>query len=74
MTKPAITTLSALNIVPSSTSKNNGVYFPQITLAQKNAIPANLLRNGCVVYQTDDAGANTLQLYANGAWVTITAA
>jgi hypothetical protein len=65
MPKPAITTLSALSIVPSSTNNNNGFYAPQLTAAQITAIPATTLRNGAIVYNTT---LNFFQVYVNGAW------
>ena len=65
MPKPAITRVPNLAITPVSTNKNNGLYAPQLTAAQRDAIPAATLANGAIVYNTD---SGTLQSYLDGAW------
>lgn len=69
MTKPAITRVSSLAIVPSSTDNNNGFYPPKLTAANIAAIPANTLQVGGIVYNTT---TGFLQTYTSGnTWVNI---
>jgi len=63
MPKAAITRVPGLEISTSST-KNNGLYIPQLTTAQRDAIPANLLRAGAMIYNTT---TSTYQGYNKGA-------
>lgn len=65
MPRSAITRVSNLAVTPSSTNKNNGFYAPQLTTAQRDAIPAATLVNGAVIYNTT---TNTFQNYTNGVW------
>jgi len=69
MPKPAITRVPNLAITPVSTNKNNGLYAPQLTTAQRDAIPAATLVNGAIIYNTS---INLFQSYQNGAWYTLT--
>jgi hypothetical protein len=68
MTNPNITTLTGLNIVTDFVNPDYGFYLPQLTTAQRNAIPLTTIRNGALVYNIT---TNTMQAYQNGAWVTI---
>ena len=65
MPRPAITTFSSLAVKESPTNKDNGFYAPQLTTAQRDAIPATTLVNGAIIYNT---ATNTFQNYTNGAW------
>lgn len=65
MPRPAITRVPNLAITPVSTNKNNGLYAPQLTQTQINAIPAATLANGAIVYNT---ALGTLQSYVDGVW------
>ncbi len=69
MPKPAITRVPNLAIAPVSSNKNNGLYAPQLTTAQRDAIPAATLANGAIIYNTS---VNLFQSYQNGAWYTLT--
>lgn len=60
MPKPAITRVPNLAITPVSTNKNNGLYAPQLTAAQRDAIPVATLANGAIIYNTT---SNTYQIY-----------
>lgn len=64
MTKAAITRVSNLEVSTSKTS-NNGFYAPRLTTAQITAIPASILVNGAIVYNTT---TNRFQNYIDGAW------
>ena len=65
MPKPAITRVPNLAITPVSTNKNNGLYAPQLTTTQRDAIPATTLANGAIVYNTT---TGQFQVYQNSAW------
>ena len=66
MPRSAITRINGgLQVAANTTNKNNGFYAPQLTTAQRDAIPAATLVNGAVVYNTT---TNTFQNYTNGAW------
>jgi hypothetical protein len=69
MPKPAVTRVPNLAITPVSSNKNNGFYAPQLTTAQRDAIPTATLANGAIVYNTS---TNTFQVYQNGAWTNLT--
>jgi hypothetical protein len=68
MINPNITTLTGLNIVPDSTNPNNGLYLPQLTTGQRDAIPLTTIRNGALIYNIT---TDTIQAYQAGAWVTV---
>ena len=68
MPKPLITRFSSVDIEPSSTNRDNGLYIPRLTEAQKNIIPADVIHNGCIIYNITD---NEVQVYKNGAWTNI---
>ena len=65
MSDAPITKLSSLDISPDPHNKNNGFYVPQVTTAQRDAIPSNTIRNGGIIYNTEQ---NTFQTYAQGSW------
>lgn len=65
MSDAPITKLSGLDISPDPHNKNNGFYAPQLTTAQRDAIPSNTIRNGGIIYNTEQ---NTFQTYAQGTW------
>jgi len=65
MPKPAITTFSSVAVTQSPTNKDNGLYAPELTQAQIDAIPADTLRNGAIVYNTS---IDFFLLYENGLW------
>lgn len=65
MSDAPITKLSSLDISPDPHNKNNGLYVPQVTTAQRNAIPSNTIRNGGIIYNTEQ---ETFQTYAQGTW------
>jgi hypothetical protein len=75
MPLPAITRVSGLAVTPTSSNKNNGFYAPQLTTAQRDAIPTATLVNGAIIYNTN---LNTFQSYQviNGAsiWLSLSAA
>lgn len=70
MPKSAITRVTNLAITPTSTNNNNGFYLPQLTTTLRNAIPASVIVNGALIYNTTE---NQLQGYINGAWTEIAA-
>ena len=66
MPRSAITRINGgLQVAANATNKNNGFYAPQLTTAQRDAIPATTLVNGAIIYNT---ATNTFQNYTNGAW------
>ena len=65
MSDAPITKLSSLDIYPDPHNKNNGFYVPQVTTAQRDAIPSDTIRNGGIIYNTEQ---NTFQTYAQGTW------
>jgi hypothetical protein len=67
MPRSAITRVSSLAITPSSTNKNNGFYAPQLTTAQRDAIPASTLTNGAIIYNTTATTYQVYQTYVNAA-------
>ncbi len=69
MSQPAITRVSNLQVSPSSTNKNNGLYAPSLTAAQIAAIPA--AANGGIVYNST---AGNFQIRQGAAWANITTA
>lgn len=72
MSDNQITKLSGLDIVPDTdNTKITGLYIPQLTTAQINALSTNIVRNGGLVYDVTD---NELKVRKNGAWVAITTA
>jgi hypothetical protein len=78
MPRSAITRVSSLAITPSSTNKNNGFYAPQLTTAQRDAIPASTLTNGAIIYNTTATTYQVYQTYVNAnggattsAWTTL---
>lgn len=78
-----ITTLSSLRIDPVKHNQAiNGFYLPQLTVAQRNAIPFNanptksILRGGALIFTTDAVGAapnqsGITQLYQRNGWGAI---
>ena len=68
MPKPLITRFSSVDIEPSSTNKDNGLYIPRLTEEQKIIIPAEVIHNGCIIYNITD---NEVQVYKNGAWTNV---
>jgi len=68
MPKPAITTFSSLAVNQSPTNKDNGLYAPELTQDQIDAIPADTLRNGAIVYNLTE---NFFQIYENDEWQSI---
>lgn len=72
MSDSQITKLSGLDIVPDSdNTKITGLYVPQLTTVQINALSADVVRNGGLVYDVTD---NELKVRKDGAWVAITTA
>lgn len=72
MSDNQITKLSGLDIVPDTdNTKITGLYVPQLSTAQINALSADVVRNGGLVYDVTD---NELKVRKNGAWVAITTA
>jgi hypothetical protein len=71
MPKAAVTRINgAFQIQPKTvTSVNNGFYAPQLTQTQINNIPASVLQNGAIVYNTT---TNIFQVFQNGQWATLT--
>lgn len=65
MPKPAITNFSSVNVTPSSTNNNNGVYLPQLTTAQRDAIPGTTARNGGMIYNST---TQTIEARIGGNW------
>ena len=67
MPKSAITRINGgLQVAANTTTnKNNGFYAPQLTTAQRDAIPATTLANGAIIYNTT---TNTFQNYTSGVW------
>jgi hypothetical protein len=73
MSNTPITTLSGLNISPTGASekKITGLYIPQLTTAEIDALDASIVRNGGLVY---DSTADELKVYKNNAWRNVTTA
>jgi hypothetical protein len=74
----AITTLTSLRINPSDNNQAiNGFYLPQLTVAQRNAIPSpSILRGGALIFTTDAVAPapnpiGITQLYQRNGWGTI---
>ena len=65
MSDTQITKLSSLDISPDPQNNNNGFYAPQLSSAQRNSIPTNTLRNGALIYNSDD---KVFQVYVEGSW------
>lgn len=66
MPRSAITRINGgLQVAANTTNENNGFYAPQLTTAQRDAIPATTLVNGAIIYNTT---TNTFQNYTNGVW------
>lgn len=65
MSDTQITKLSSLDISPDPQNNNNGFYAPQLSDAQRDSIPANTLRNGALIYNSDD---KVFQVYVEGSW------
>lgn len=63
MPKASITRFSGVAIDPVSSNNNNGLYPPQLTTAQRDAIPIDVLKDGGVIYNID---VGELQTYNNG--------
>jgi hypothetical protein len=69
MPRPPITTFSSVAVKEVSTNKNNGLYVPQLTTNQRDAIPiANLEKRGGIIYNTTD---NVFQFFQNGNWINL---
>jgi hypothetical protein len=64
MPKAPITTFSSVAVTPSSTNNENGLYVPQLTTAQRDAIPDP--KNGGIIYNLT---TNTVETRVNGGWV-----
>ena len=64
MPKPAITTFSSLAVKESPTNNENGLYVPQLTTAQRDAIPDP--KNGGIIYNLD---THTVETRVNNAWI-----
>ena len=69
MPNTQITKLSSLDITPNQQNKNNGFYVPKLTTTERDAIPSNTIRNGGIIYNTDQ---NTIQTYAQDLWNSLT--
>ena len=65
MSDAPITKLSSLDISPDLHNKNNGFYAPQLTTAQRDAIPSNTIRNGGIIYNSD---LRFFQVYQDNTW------
>jgi hypothetical protein len=70
MPKPAVTRINGAFAVQANTLPNNGLYAPRLTTTQRNTIPASVLANGAIIYNTT---TNRFELYQNGQWGTIAA-
>lgn len=66
MPKPQITRFSSIDVSPVVSNKNNGLYAPQLTTAQRDAIPVSVRRVGGIIYNTD---VTMYQLYTAAGWV-----
>lgn len=66
--KGPITTLTNLRIKPSKRNPSNGFYPPQLTTAQRDAIPISPENAGCIIYNTS---VGTDQALINNKWVDI---
>ena len=69
MSNTPITKLSSLDITPDQNSKYNGFYLPQLTDAGRDAIPADAVRNGGLIYNITTKKINA---YVNETWVSLT--
>ncbi len=69
MPKAPITRVSGLEITPSTTNKNTGLFLDAITTVQRDAIPTKTA--GLLISNSD---TNTLQTYQSGAWTNLTTA
>jgi hypothetical protein len=70
MPKPPITRVSAMDIIPVRSNKNNGLYAPALTTTERDAIPATTRRNGLIIYNTT---TNLFNVYEGGAWKALEA-
>ena len=68
MVKPNITRFSNLDVQASDTNKNNGMYAPQLTQAQRDVIPSDTLKDGNIIYNIDEGN---VQIYIDGIWTNI---
>jgi hypothetical protein len=68
MSDTPITKLSSLDITPDPNSKYNGFYLPQLTNAERDAIPADALRNGGLIYNIT---TDKINAYVDEAWVSV---
>jgi hypothetical protein len=71
MARPALTRVSNLQVSPTTRNKNNGLYAPSLTTAQRDAIPATTVANGGMIYNSSNANFEVRQA---GAWATLTTA
>jgi len=75
MPREAITRINGgLQVAANTYNKNNGFYAPQLTTAQRDAIPAGTLTNSAIIYNTT---LNVFQSYqtigAASVWVNLSA-
>ena len=74
MPRAAITRINGGLQVATNTTTNNGFYAPQLTTAQRDAIPAGTLTNSAIIYNTT---LNVFQSYQTigvaSAWVNLSA-
>ena len=71
MSDTPITKLSSLDITPDPHSKYNGFYLPQLTNLERNAIPADAVRNGGLIYNIT---THKINAYVNGEWLSLATA
>jgi len=70
MPLPPITRFNAVDTKASPTNNNNGLYAPELTQAQVNAIPEQTKHNGGIWYNNT---VNQLEAQVNGATITLAA-
>src|SRR5689334_20688847 len=71
MARAALTRVSNLQVSPTTRNKNNGLYAPSLTTAQRDAIPATTVADGGMIYNNSSARFEVRQ---GGAWATLTTA
>ena len=68
MSDTPITKLSGLDITTDANSKFNGLYVPQLTTTERNNISPEILRNGAIIYNTDNIN---FEVYEDNRWKTL---
>lgn len=68
MADSTITKLTALEITGDPHSNINGFFVPQLSNAQRDSLPSNIIKDGMLHYNTD---AQRLETREHGQWYVI---